>query len=155
MRNCPVDDFTLAPETYEGVTIDRCPHCQGVWLDEGELEAIQENQDSDFRDVPDRATESVIAAAGMAAARAEGPLNCVSCKTEMEKSEYSFSSQVMIDSCPKGHGIWLDKSELSRLETFYEDEQDFADMAEAEILRELRGKGIGAFLSRVLGRFSA
>ena len=42
MRHCPVDDFTLAPETYEGVTLDRCPHCQGVWLDAGEFEAIQE-----------------------------------------------------------------------------------------------------------------
>jgi len=48
MPNCPVDDFTLVQETYEGVTIDRCPHCAGVWLDAGELETIQENQADDF-----------------------------------------------------------------------------------------------------------
>ena len=30
----------LKLESYEGVEIDRCPQCQGVWLDAGELAKI-------------------------------------------------------------------------------------------------------------------
>jgi len=118
MPNCPVDDFTLAQETYEGVTIDRCPHCQGVWLDAGELETIQENQTDDFRGVPDDAMDFVTGAIGMASARREKTLSCLKCDSDLVKREYSFTSQIIIDNCPKGHGMWLDKAELSRLENF-------------------------------------
>lgn len=124
MRNCPVDDFTLKPVTYEGVTIDTCPHCAGVWLDAGELESIQTAQASDFRDVPTGAMDSVSAAQGMAKAKQETPRNCVVCHSGLEQKEYAFASQVMIDQCPKGHGMWLDKDELARLEMFFEDQED-------------------------------
>ena len=40
-RLCPRDGKALAVYTYNRVVIDRCPHCQGLWLDEGELEEIK------------------------------------------------------------------------------------------------------------------
>jgi len=152
MPNCPVDDFTLVQETYEGVTIDRCPHCLGVWLDAGELEAIQKNQADDFRGVPDDAMDFVTGAIGMATAKTEKTLSCVRCEDNLVKREYSFTSQVMIDSCIKGHGMWLDKSELERLEKFYEEEQDFANFDEADILKAMKGGGIKGFFAKLLGR---
>ncbi len=152
MPKCPVDDFTLVQETYEGVTIDRCSHCGGVWLDAGELETIQANQDSDFRGVPDNAMDFVTGAMGMAKAEAEKALSCVKCDDELVKREYSFTSQIMIDNCPKGHGMWLDKNELARLEKFYEEEQDFADFDEAEILKAMKGSGIKGFFEKLLSR---
>jgi len=127
MRVCPVDGFTLGVETYEGVEVDRCPHCKGVWLDAGELQAIETNQDSDFRDIPGTKFDQVTAAVGMAKAADEAPRACVACDNELYQKEYAFSSQVMIDSCPKGHGIWLDAGELSRLQMFYENQNDNAD----------------------------
>jgi hypothetical protein len=39
---CPVDDTTLAMSTRNGVEIDYCPTCRGVWLDRGELDKILE-----------------------------------------------------------------------------------------------------------------
>lgn len=152
MRNCPVDDFTLVQETYEGVTIDRCPHCHGVWLDKGELEAIQKNQADDFRGVPDDAMDFVTGAMAMAKAESEKTLSCVKCDDDLVKREYSFTSQVMIDNCPNGHGMWLDKSELSRLEKFYEEEQDFANFDEADILKAIKGGGIKGFFEKLLSR---
>jgi len=127
MRRCPADGFTLASETYEGVEIDRCPHCRGVWLDSGELEAVQTNQDSDFRGVPGSKMDMVKAAVDMAKAESEGPRGCAVCETELVKREYVSSSQIMIDNCPKGHGVWLDAVELSRLQMFYESQNDHAD----------------------------
>lgn len=150
MRKCPVDDFTLGSENYEGVTIDRCPHCQGVWLDKGELKAIQDNQDDDFRDVSRSVLSSATASVGMAQAETEKSRTCVSCDAKLIKREYNFASQIIIDNCPNGHGMWLDKTELSRLQTFFEDQQDFANIAETEILRELRAEGIKGFFARLL-----
>jgi len=38
---CPVcDDVQLAISSREGVEIDYCPQCRGVWLDRGELDKI-------------------------------------------------------------------------------------------------------------------
>ncbi len=37
---CPVCDVTLTISSREGVEIDFCPQCRGVWLDRGELDKI-------------------------------------------------------------------------------------------------------------------
>ena len=38
--NCPVDNAELKMSDREGVEIDYCPQCRGVWLDRGELDKI-------------------------------------------------------------------------------------------------------------------
>lgn len=38
--NCPVDGATLVMSDRQGVEIDYCPQCRGVWLDRGELDKI-------------------------------------------------------------------------------------------------------------------
>ena len=39
---CPVCDATLVMSNRNGVEIDYCPSCRGVWLDRGELDKIIE-----------------------------------------------------------------------------------------------------------------
>ncbi len=39
---CPVDNETLIMADRNGVEIDYCPKCRGVWLDRGELDKIIE-----------------------------------------------------------------------------------------------------------------
>jgi len=39
---CPVDGETLVMADRNGVEIDYCPRCRGVWLDRGELDKIIE-----------------------------------------------------------------------------------------------------------------
>ena len=39
---CPLDDETLLVSSREGIEIDHCPKCRGVWLDRGELDKIIE-----------------------------------------------------------------------------------------------------------------
>ena len=44
---CPVcPDATLAMTNREGIEIDYCPTCRGVWLDRGELDKIIERSAS-------------------------------------------------------------------------------------------------------------
>ena len=37
---CPVDGTTLSMTDRQGVEIDYCPQCRGVWLDRGELDKL-------------------------------------------------------------------------------------------------------------------
>ncbi|MBT8412248.1 MAG: zf-TFIIB domain-containing protein [Octadecabacter sp.] len=39
---CPIDGTTLVMSDRQGVEIDYCPQCRGVWLDRGELDKIIE-----------------------------------------------------------------------------------------------------------------
>jgi hypothetical protein len=39
---CPVDQTSLVMSERQGIEIDYCPTCRGVWLDRGELDKIIE-----------------------------------------------------------------------------------------------------------------
>jgi Zn-finger nucleic acid-binding protein len=39
---CPVDKTPLVMSERQGIEIDYCPTCRGVWLDRGELDKIIE-----------------------------------------------------------------------------------------------------------------
>lgn len=39
---CPIDGTQLVMTDRQGVEIDYCPQCRGVWLDRGELDKIIE-----------------------------------------------------------------------------------------------------------------
>lgn len=39
---CPNDQTTLAMTERQGIEIDYCPTCRGVWLDRGELDKLIE-----------------------------------------------------------------------------------------------------------------
>ncbi|GAB4285155.1 MAG: hypothetical protein Kow0029_31930 [Candidatus Rifleibacteriota bacterium] len=38
---CPEDQTSMVPLDVMGLTIDQCPHCQGIWLDRGEIAALK------------------------------------------------------------------------------------------------------------------
>ncbi len=53
---CPKDGHDIATESFEGIQIERCPACGGIWLDAGELEALTAKADTGvigrvFRDI--------------------------------------------------------------------------------------------------------
>jgi uncharacterized protein len=58
--NCPTCNVVLQMTERQGVEIDYCPKCRGVWLDRGELDRIIERAVSERRsaDLGDRKNES-------------------------------------------------------------------------------------------------
>lgn len=49
---CPVcPESTLAMSNREGIEIDYCPTCRGVWLDRGELDKIIERSATEQQQV--------------------------------------------------------------------------------------------------------
>ena len=46
--NCPHCSVPLVMSERQGVEIDYCPQCRGVWLDRGELDKIMERAAADL-----------------------------------------------------------------------------------------------------------
>ncbi|BDU17432.1 zf-TFIIB domain-containing protein [Lysobacter auxotrophicus] len=54
--DCPVcRDVKLAMTDRQGIEIDYCPQCRGVWLDRGELDKLIERASADVAPQPTRA----------------------------------------------------------------------------------------------------
>jgi uncharacterized protein len=122
---CPHDGAELAGLTYEAdIEVDRCPDCRGMWLDKGELEAIQQTVERSYADeikkIPDTALTQYKAARS---ARSLDSLKCPKCSEELHTREHGYCSQIYVDVCPACEGLWLDDGELAALEIFFERSQ--------------------------------
>jgi Zn-finger nucleic acid-binding protein len=54
--NCPVDGSELRITDRQGIEIDYCPQCRGIWLDRGELDKVLERSaQPGYRDERERA----------------------------------------------------------------------------------------------------
>ena len=51
---CPVCQETLRSSDRQGIEIDVCPRCRGVWLDRGELDKLLEREAAPSRRSEDR-----------------------------------------------------------------------------------------------------
>ena len=49
---CPIDGTTLVMSERQGIEIDYCPSCRGVWLDRGELDKIIERNSAADQPAP-------------------------------------------------------------------------------------------------------
>lgn len=47
---CPIDNTLLTVSERNGIEIDYCPQCRGVWLDRGELDKIIERSNLSARE---------------------------------------------------------------------------------------------------------
>jgi len=47
---CPVDGRELAITHREGIELDYCPECRGVWFDRGELDKVIERSNRDYEE---------------------------------------------------------------------------------------------------------
>jgi hypothetical protein len=49
---CPVCKVSLVMSDRQGIEIDYCPQCRGVWLDRGELDKIIERSNAEMAPPP-------------------------------------------------------------------------------------------------------
>jgi Zn-finger nucleic acid-binding protein len=121
--NCPRDGTHLSNVRIDGVKLDRCPKCAGIWLDRGELETVMmlklSEVESNFED--QTATRG-------GADEAAGYMRCPRCpERRLQRISYTVMHPVRIDRCEQCLGNWLDKSELdSIVDEKSELEEDFS-----------------------------
>jgi Zn-finger nucleic acid-binding protein len=85
------------------VEVDYSPGCGGIWLDAGELELLLEGGCE---------MEQLMASLTKAEGVREKKKRCPICRKRMDKVTLGREQPVMIDSCPRKHGLWFDRGEL-------------------------------------------
>lgn len=90
----------------EGVEIDYCLECSGLWLDAGELELLIQNTEE---------RETFLASIKESPSAKEAHRNCPICAKKMRKVLCGESQKIQLDECPKNHGLWCDGGELETI----------------------------------------
>jgi len=102
--DCPVCKNAMITIELEGVEIDYCTDCGGIWLDAGELELLLGN--------PEQAGK-LLNSFKVDTACTEKARRCPICLKKMQKVIVGQSTPtLLIDKCRKGDGLWFDKGEL-------------------------------------------
>jgi Zn-finger nucleic acid-binding protein len=93
-------------DTAEGVQVNFCNGCKGLWFDQGELALYCETE----QDVPD--LDNLLSQAKSTS------YACPRCQdATLMELPYFAGEAVLIDWCPACHGAWLDPHELGKIET--------------------------------------
>lgn len=120
-KKCPRDGSELKAVGYEKESVDLCPKCGGVWCDANELASIVKTRDLHHGDALFPEYKGDESSANWQAADSFSHVTpCVICSDPMAHLNYCLNSGIMIDTCKFGHGTWLDRSELERVQVFAE-----------------------------------
>jgi uncharacterized protein len=101
---CKTED--LGEFTVEGVTVDRCPSCTGIWFDRQELSEL----------LAEDARRVAALRRGSENEEVEGLKGrCPRDASELLRVYSSIDRSVILDACADCHGIWLDGGEFDKL----------------------------------------
>ena len=143
--NCPNCSVTLVTMKRDGIDMEVCPSCRGMWLTRQEMEEL-EDEAFDLGD--DKKGSRVFNSTA-------DTRKCPECGKPMNRSEYRFYD-LEIDFCREGHGFWLEADEDKRvLELMKKEETDLERkvMAESRWSSSLHRMPSGSFLDRLRDLF--
>ena len=134
---CPRCGEEMEVKGVQGIAIDRCPNCFGIWFDKGELESIEKGGGGDM--VRLLSMGSPFDDADMSQpwndlsrederAHAE----CPRCSAAMERHEDGIDRTLIVDRCKACGGTWYDGGEAARH------------------LEAIRDEGVFAYLKRII-----
>jgi Zn-finger nucleic acid-binding protein len=105
---------------YEGVEIDICKSCAGVWLDFGELTTIIETKERTWSEGIINKVLSSTGAPGVSFEEQNRKLLCPKCRAVLPPANYQGNSGVIVNACQNDHGLWLDAGELAKIQIYME-----------------------------------
>jgi len=99
-RQCPECNRPFGIVTVRGVEIDCCRFCRSIWFDPGELQGLSRQS----RDVPSGPYQ-----------HRGSRYRCPVCREEMTEHVFLNPFNLLVDQCPRGHGVYLEDRELERV----------------------------------------
>lgn len=105
--NCPKCHSAMELVTYEGVTVDRCIKCKGIWFDANEQKWLKEKAGSEAIDTGD-----------VAVGRQMDKINnylCPRCQGQMIRMVDAGQQHIDYEACTMCYGIFLDAGEFKNL----------------------------------------
>ncbi len=158
---CPNCRGQLSTITYEGIAVETCPACGGEWLDNGELGKIVAIREAKFSEQERRAIVESTTVTGVKLETVDRNLACPRCSGSTDPINYGGDTGIIIDRCTSCNGLWVDATELEKIQMLVEGWQDNlpADLAEyGPRLRDVsaqadRGDDVKISNIPVVGRF--
>ncbi len=89
----------------EKVEIDHCLACGGVWLDAGEMELLLEEASN---------RDELMATLSALVHKRQRKIRCPICSRRLHTVHYGPDRSLVLDKCPRHHGLWFDRDELCR-----------------------------------------
>jgi uncharacterized protein len=102
---CVKCNSILDKATFQGLEVDLCPKCGGLWLDRGEITRAAKLPDAELA----RLRGLLTGKGGPPPVPSENKAPCPACPGSL--SEVLLGT-VHVDYCNKCHGLFLDKGEL-------------------------------------------
>lgn len=113
---CPKCSGNMELVSYGKIEIDRCTDCGGLWFQPEELHTLRDDiWMADF--IIDSGNTSV-----GKKANTQRDYNCPDCNEVMSHESDHEQPHIIYESCPNGHGTYLDAGELTDLikKTFWD-----------------------------------
>jgi Zn-finger nucleic acid-binding protein len=107
---CPVDKKDMIVVEHQKIELDYCLKCAGIWFDAHELELLVDTLKNQGAAL---SHENLLTP--RSAVVKEAPRSCPICHSKMDKVWLGQDPKVLIDSCPRGHGLWFDGGELNQV----------------------------------------
>ncbi|MEM1370424.1 MAG: zf-TFIIB domain-containing protein [Cyanobacteria bacterium P01_H01_bin.15] len=104
---CPKCSGLLQSLTFEGVEVDRCRKCAGIWFDAQEADQLKNMQGSESLDIGDPAL-------GEQYDHIAKPLRCPCCRQRLVKMLDMDKYSIWYESCPRCQGLWFDAGEFKK-----------------------------------------
>ncbi len=107
--NCPRCNGFLETHIINGVAMEECVNCRGIWFSKDELRKAKDQADPDLAWIDFdlwKDPEKLSAKSGLSP--------CPVCQKPMAQIEYD-ETDVTVDVCPGGDGTWLDNEEFEQI----------------------------------------
>lgn len=113
---CPKCASPTEVTAYDEIRVDRCTNCKGLWFDSGELESLRKDTW-----MADYILDTGDAKVGKKFNRVD-KVSCPRCGQEMNEEADADQGHIIYESCPQGHGTFLDAGEFTDLlhKTFWD-----------------------------------
>jgi Zn-finger nucleic acid-binding protein len=111
--DCAWCEGTLHPVELEGIQLDMCDTCDGIWFERDELLKVVEAEKSELMN-------TVLNEAWVNEPEEIDPTDgqkysCPVCNEPLHRYQYHLKSGIEIDACDHGHGLWIDDGESQKI----------------------------------------
>ena len=103
---CPKCNHGMEEVTHEGVTIDRCSNCHGLWFDQDEAHQLKDMESSEHLDIGDPEVGWKF--------DSRADIDCPRCGKKMHKTADEKQKHIWYEVCDE-HGMFMDAGEFSDL----------------------------------------
>ncbi len=109
---CPKCDLDMSPKKFDGVEVDRCFGCGGIYVDKGEMEQLENKKLSALVDIAGASEKADV--------MDDVEATCRRCDNPM--IPLRGANDVKFDWCDKCEAMFFDRGELAAMDVVIDDD---------------------------------